>query len=130
MKTLADFKRELKVGRKVKTIYHLKVIGYSSPFPENDTTAKLHKDQQPIYGDADMGIREIAKVNSIGFSCWTERDGKKTQSYCEFPKSSEFKIEDNKAIILTPDLRGLHGNMSEHEKTAPKIKILTYEFVD
>lgn len=134
MKTLADFKRELRPGRRIKTTYHMRVIGYTpaeNQNPEPDDTVLPHRNYpKPIYGDTDMGIGEIANVRSKDFSVYREKNGKKVESFCDFPSKDEYKIEDNKFIILQPDLRGLFGDMNEAAKTAPKIKILTYEFVD
>jgi hypothetical protein len=134
MKTLADFKRELRPGRRIKTTYHMKCIGYTpaeNQDREPDDTVLPHRNYpQPIYGDEDKGISEVARVRSNDFSVFREKNGEKVESFCSYPKKDEYKIEDNKFIILRPDLRGLYGDMNEVAKTAPKIKVLTYEFVD
>lgn len=127
LETLADFKRAMRPGVRVKTTHHaLRVVGYETKGEQSDTPERT-----PIYDtvNTDMGEREIASVSTVGFSVWTEKNGKLVQSYCDWPKADSIRFEGNRAIILQPDLRGLYGNMNEAAKTAPKIPVLTYELL-
>ncbi len=78
MKTLADFKRALTPGSKWETFHVL----YNSS----------------------MGVREVATIrsNSVGFR--NELTGK--ISWLDFPKASQFKINNGMAEIYT-----LEGNL-------------------
>lgn len=127
LQTIADFKRAMRLGVRVKTTHHsTRVTGYVTKDAQSDTPERT-----PIYETVsrDMGEREVASANSVGFSFWTEKDGKRVQSYCNWPKADCVKFEGNRVVILQPDLRGLYGDMNEAAKTAPKIAVLTYELL-
>lgn len=65
----------------------------------------------------DMGVREIGHVQSNSFAFNTVKDGKTTLSWCEYPKASNFQVEDeNTATIFWGE-----GERME--------AILTYKFV-
>ena len=73
MKTLADFKRALQVGRTVETIH-----------------AKF----------GSFGKRQISKVQSNAFALKTERAGKTVDSWCEFPTAKDIEFpNENTAVI-------------------------------
>lgn len=126
--SLADFKRAIQPGARIKTTYHLKIVGYSGAKPENtadDLTLNPAADPQPIYGDSDMGDGTVVEVNSVGFK--VNRNGRTSGG--EFGKADCWRFDGNKATKLQPDLRGLYGDMNEAAKTAPKIPVLTYELL-
>ena len=99
MKTLADFKRRLKVGVKLET-----------------THARL----------GSFGIREIGLVNTVNFAMKTIKKTDSTQkekafehvlSYCEYPKASDFEVVDENTANI------YWGEGAKREL------ILTYKFV-
>lgn len=73
MKSLADLKREMKVGSKWHCFNHL-------------------------YG-ADMGIREVSRSNSVCVYFWTVRNDKRFECRLEWPKSDEVVFENDKVHI-------------------------------
>lgn len=75
MKTLADFKRRLKVGQKLHTF--------------NNLMGK------------DMGIRELSIVQSNAFAFKTQKhDGTIVNSWCHYPKVKDFKVIDENTIQI------------------------------
>jgi len=92
MKNLSDFKKRLQVGTKLETYNHnLK---------------------------ASFGVRPISVVQTNSFALDTLRDGEIVQSWCQYPKASDFEIiNENEALIY----------WGENEKRTP---ILTYKFID
>lgn len=74
MKTLADFKRLIKLGQ----TWH----GINHPMKK------------------DLGVREVSKVNSKGFAFrHTKDDGTTTDSWCSFPSAKEFKVKGEEVEI-------------------------------
>lgn len=72
MKTLADFKRRLKVGVLLET--------------------------ESRYGN--LGVRPVSIVQSNAFALKTTKtDGKESDSWCQFPKASDFEIEDENTVL-------------------------------
>lgn len=118
MKTVADFKRALKVGRVLHCIYHKEFAGRD-------------EDGRVIYKNKDLGNRKISVVLFRSFAMETTRtDGVVTDSWCEIPKASESKIEGNSITILAKDTRYLTGGcywdgIPEYDN-APMIPLLTY----
>ncbi len=108
MKTLADFKRALHVGKKIHTIFHC-------AFSHRDETGKtFHKDE-------DKGIREISIVQATQFAVKTTKaDGTSVDSWCMFPKASEVKIDGNKITIMEADR--VNSNIA--------YPVLTYTLID
>lgn len=110
MKTLADFKRRLKVGTKLHCTYHQAFNG-------------RNKEGLYLFKDEDKGTREVSVKQSNSFACKTERtDGEIVDSWCEFPKASECKILDQDTIVIYNEDFRVNEN-------APLIPILTYKFV-
>ena len=113
MKTLADFKRRLKVGVNLHTIYHQKFSG--------------NRDEkgQPLYTDEDKGIREISIVKSTQFAIKTTKsDGTIVDSWCAYPTTKNLIIVDeNTVTILEPDWR------EKDDKKRKLIPILTHKFI-
>ncbi len=111
MKTLADFKRALTVGRKLDTVYHCAFNGRD----EKGLT---------IYKDEDKGIREVSKVQSNSFALkTTKQDGSIVDSWCNYPKSNEIVFnQDGSITILEED-----GRYREEGRKCP---VLTYKFID
>lgn len=73
MKTLADFKRRLKVGVLLET--------------------------ESRYGH--LGVRPISVVQSNAFALKTiNKEGKESDSWCQFPKASDFEIEDENTVLI------------------------------
>ena len=90
MKTLADFKKVVQVGAKLQTIYHRNFIGRT-------------EDGTPIYGDRDMGVREVSIKQTTQFAMKTiKNDGTITDSWMQFGKASDCKVND-KSITLYCD---------------------------
>ena len=111
MKTLSDFKKRLKVGVLLSTIFHHEFNGRDEK-------------GEPKFKDKDLGIRPVSIVQSNSFALKTKKaDGSETNSWCAYPKASNCKILDENTIqILEEDYR-----VREGEK--PLIPILTYKFV-
>lgn len=115
MKNLSDFKKRIAKGVKLHTTFHQATNG-------RDETGQL------ILIDEDKGIREVNIVQSNSFTLLTPKKDDPsvlTDSWCSYPKTSEFKvIDDNTVLILTPDFRG-----SGKYEDKPLIPVLTYKFV-
>ena len=110
MKTIADFKRRLKVGCYVHTIFHQYAVG-------RDENGKL------ILGDQDLGIRRVSVVqsNSFAFETVTSK-GDLVDSWIAYPKKTDTKfIDENTITIFTPDFR-------VHDESV-LIPCLTYKFL-
>ena len=114
MKTLTDFKKRLKKGVKIHTIYHQSCNG-------RDEAGNF------LFKDEDKGTREVNIVQSNSFTLLTPEKSdpnKLFDSWCYYPKASEIKIVDeNTILILDQDFRVRGEN-------APLIPCLTYKFVD
>lgn len=105
-KTLAEFKRVLAVGDRVNCIRHT--------YTGRDENGKL------IRSEVDTGIREVSIKQSNSFALkTTQTTGKVVDSWCEFPKASMAKVEDNVLTILFED-----------RVSGETIPSLTYKFVD
>lgn len=118
IKTVADFKRELQVGRKVVGIRHTTIVGRDS-------------EQKVIYTDEDLNIREVSIKQTNAFALKTTRiNGEVVDSWCFYPKASESKIENNRLTIFEKDLRQSKGGcmMEGHPEydCLPMIPVLTY----
>ena len=75
MKSLAAFKRHIKPGQKWHAYHHL-----------------LGKD---------LGIREVAKVNSVGFYMYTvQEDGTIVQSFKEYPTADLVEFNDDGSVTI------------------------------
>ena len=73
MKTLSDFKKRLSTGVKLDTEH-----------------AKLGQ----------LGIREVARVQTNAFTLLTEKNGEMVESWCHFPKASEFEALDRDTALI------------------------------
>lgn len=106
MKTLADFKKRLTVGTKLEAIHHFNLIGRES-------------DGTPIYGNKDLGTREVSIVQSNSFALKTTRtDGTVVDSYCEYPKAKQVIFKDSDTITIL-----------EEQRDGKLLPVLTYKFV-
>lgn len=106
MKTLADFKRRLVVGAKLRVTFHMPPlvvrgnVGNTvlpTPLPEERIVAKV-------------------QTNSVAFDRPHVTDkppGPQRWSWLGFPKAKDFAVEDGKAVIYQDGK-----------------KILTYEFIE
>lgn len=75
MKSLAAFKRHIKPGQKWHAYHHLP--------------------------GKDLGVREVAKVNSVGFYLYTVKtDGTIGQSFMDFPKSDLIEFNDDGSVTI------------------------------
>ena len=92
MKTLADFKKRLQVGTKLETFNHNLNVSF--------------------------GTRVISIVQTNAFALDTLRDGNIIESWCQYPKASDFEILDNNTALIY---------WGSGDKREP---ILTYTFVD
>jgi len=90
MKNLSDFKKRLAKGVLLET-----------------THAKL----------GSFGIRPIGRVQSNAFTMMTNKSGKEVESWCSFPKASEFEIVDK-------DTANLYWETRDGREL-----VLTYKFV-
>lgn len=110
MKTLADFKRKIKVGVNLHCIYH-------QAFAGRDGGGKY------LFKDEDKGIRPISISKSTQFACKTIRtDGKEIDVWMDFPKASKCKVIDKDTITIYQEDFRVNEN-------PPLIPLLTYKFV-
>ncbi len=120
-KSVSEFKKVLAIGDRLHAVNHTKLVGYDD-------------NKKPIYGDFDMGIREVSIKQSNSFALKTVRsDGKVVDSWCSYPKASDCKIENNVLVIYEKDTRLFQGGaMSEGNPdydNLPLMAVLTYTFV-
>ncbi len=120
--SLADFKRKLKIGQKIACINY----NYKYPKQQGDPLPEPILDTRPI--------REISIVQSNSFAIKTVQTDKTVDSWCDYPKASESKIENNRLTIYQKDLRqGKGGCMMpgypEYD-CLPEIPTLTYWLVE
>lgn len=118
IKTVADFKRELQIGRKVAGIWHVKIVG-------RDDEKKV------IYADEELAIREVSIKQTNRFALKTTRtNGEVVDSWCDYPKASESKVENNRITIFEKDLRQSKGGVmrdgNPEYDCLPMIPVLTY----
>ena len=76
MKNLTDFKRRIKPGVKIHTVFH------------------------SMAGDMDRGIRPVTIVKTQNFALKTEQEDKTIDSWVNFPKSNDFKIVDCNTVQI------------------------------
>lgn len=103
MKNLAQFKNRIKVGVRIKGTYHMAFMG-------------RNQDNSPIFGDKDLGIREVSIKRSNDFALKTTRiDGSIVDSWCNYPKASKCRFNGPDSITI------LDGELNP---------VLTYEFIN
>jgi hypothetical protein len=90
MKTLSDFKKRLSPGVKLAT-------------------------EHAKFGQ--LGVREVSRVQTNAFTLLTDKNGEMVESWCYFPKASEFEVLDKDTALI------YWGSGSGREL------ILTYKFV-
>jgi hypothetical protein len=121
MNSVADFKRELKIGRKLACIHHMDFAG-------RDAEMKV------IYKDKELPVREVSIVQSNAFALKTQQGDKIVNSYCGMPKAKETTFKDGKMTILETDSRQFKGGYAHESNpeyaSLPMIPVLTYWFVD
>lgn len=118
IKTLADFKRAIKMGTKIGCIHHQHFNGFD-------------EQKKAVYKEMIHPVREVSIVQTNTFALKTTRsDNKVVDSYCEFPKAKNCKIENNKITILEKDMRQFKGGIVREGNpdydSLPEIPILTY----
>ena|ERR1035437_3430410 len=90
-KTLSEFKKHLKVGVKLNTIFH-------KEFSHRDF------DLKPFYKDKIYPIREVSIVQTNSFALKTiKTDGTIADSWCAYPKASNCIIKNNTLEIYETD---------------------------
>lgn len=124
MKTVADFKRALKVGTKVHSIHHMCFGGRDEK-------------GQPIWVDQDKGVREVSIVQSNSFALKTqhkeptygkdefgnriktgETTTKMVDSWCSWPKATDCEFNpDGSITIFERDIN-------------TRRKVLTYKIIE
>ena len=98
MKTVSDFKKALKVGTKLHTIYHVE-----SKRDEAGNVIRL-ADGLPAYTDKDMGIAPVTVVQTTQFAVErTKTDGSKANSWMQYPKASLSQVNGNSITIFEED---------------------------
>jgi len=114
IKTVADFKRALTIGKELTMIHHMKLSGYD-------------ENKKPIFSDADPVKRIVKRVLSTQVVFETP-EGK--ESWADFPKASKVILDGNRVTYLEPDTRQFKGGHlnSEAESKLPLIPMLTYIF--
>ncbi|TXG81898.1 MAG: hypothetical protein E6R13_05755 [Spirochaetes bacterium] len=87
MKTIADFKRRLEIGTKLKTIRYIK------------------KDGEWVDSGSYPGAREVSIIQSKKFALKTfiERENCWDDSYADYPTKSEFSVINENTIAITCD---------------------------
>ncbi len=109
MKTLTDFKNAIQVGVTVKTTHHQKFAG-------RDEKGNI------IYGDDEMEPAQVSIKQTTQFAVKrTRKDGTQADSWMQYGKASECKIEGNKITFFCEDYR-----IRDEKKMVP---LLTYEIV-
>lgn len=104
MKNLSEFKRRLKVGKKMKATRHqfLKI--------ENETLEQK----------MDLGTRLVSIVQTNSFALQTTlQTGKTVNSWCDYPSAKQVKILDPDTIQFL-----------EIDKDKNLRPVLTYQFID
>ena len=100
MNSVADFKREIKVGTRIHTVHHCKTRK-----DENDRVV-YRADGLPEVTDEDMGEAPVSIVQTTQFAiARTLRNGEVRDSWMTFPKASMTKFEGNKIVIFEQDER-------------------------
>lgn len=114
-KNLNQFKNLLKVGSKLGCIYHCAFAGRLAT-------------GQVLYKDQDLGVREVSIVQTNSFALRTPRiSGEFVDSWCDFPKASMCKIEDNRLTIYEESRSAVS---TDNQEATVKIPVLTYWFVE
>ena len=90
IENLSQFKKALQVGIKLQTTHH-------------------------TFGN--MGVREVSIVQSNSFALETIREGKKVDSWCEYPKSKDLICNGSNEVTVF---------WGEGEK---REAVLTYKFI-
>lgn len=120
IKSVAEFKRNLKVGNLIGCIRH------------NDFAGRDETTGQAIYKEKEMPLRKVAIVQSNSFAVETvQNDGKIVNSWCGYPYASFAKIENNRITIFERDTRnftkgGLMDDSNPDYAALPLMPILTY----
>ena len=121
-KTLAEFKKNIKIGAKLHTMYHHEFV--------RDENGKMVRDEKdkPVYTTIDRGVREVSIVQTNAFACKTQKkDGTLVDSWLQYPKASECVVVDNSKL----EVYELNDNLQPwDENLNKKVKILTFSFAD
>lgn len=113
MKTVADFKRAIKMGVLLHTVYHRE-----TKLDEHGKVVR-GEDGQPLLVSKDLGIAPVSLVQTNAFAVERpNKDGEMRNSYCEFPKASQVSFTQNSITIYIDDSR------------RGRVPVLTYTFVE
>ena len=113
MKSVAEFKGRLHVGAKLHAIYHREYIGRDG--------------DKVIYGNKDLGVREVSIVQTNSFALKTFRkDGSSYNSWCSYPKASQCEL--NSYAVIDPYFSD-SITICEEDRDGKMVAILTYKFV-
>lgn len=121
--TIAEFKRILQLGDKLKCIYHMDFNGRDA-------------EQQVIYKDKELGVREVSikQTNSFALKTWREDKQEFVDSWCSYPTAKFARVDNGKLIIFERDGRKFKGGLADESNpeyaALPLVPVLTYEFVD
>lgn len=94
---LSQFKSLLKVGAKISTIHHMSPLGVI-----RDDNGNVVRNERglPTYKPVDLGVSEVARVQSNAFTVWRDYKGEKTESWCHFPKASQCRFDDDGSMTI------------------------------
>lgn len=118
MRTLAEFKRAIKKGIQIKTVYHQEFNG-------RDEKGLL------LLKDREVEAREVVNVNTVSFTLNTLKNSKYIESYCYWPKANEIVFNQDGSITILEEFDDRYVS-EKNDKSLfvnGKMKILTYEFV-
>ena len=104
IKNLADLKRAIRAGYPIDCTRH--------QFAGRDAQGNI------IIKDIVMPRRIISRCQTNSFAIATEKDGKLTDSWCEYPSAKNVEFNGNSVTIFVQD----------HLNNGPRIKSLTYSF--
>ncbi len=90
MKTLADFKRALKIGSMWEGFNH--------------------------YYKTSLGIREVSKVQSNSFAFKTIKEGVESNSWANFPKAKDIQFKDDGTVDIYTQWCGKYILMLSYKK--------------
>ena len=124
IQNVAQFKKALQIGVMLKAVHH-------QAFAGRDEDGKV------IYKEESLGVRPVSIVQTNSFALATEKvkDGVKSlvDSWCDYPKAKESKIENGVLTIYVKDTRKFPGGVLREGNpdydNLPLIPILSYTIV-
>lgn len=97
---LSQFKAKLSVGVKIETIHHMHPTGV-----KRDGDGKVIRNEKglPVYDPVNLGLSEVARVQSNAFTVWRDHNGEKVESWCNFPKASQCTFNDDGSMTISEE---------------------------